>query len=239
MHPRRRRWVGLLAALLVLLATGSASAAEYYYTMIFGSQSHPKRLKHTHTWATFVRVVGEGPDLNAYQVEAHTISWLPRTLDIRVWDLHPEPGVNLDLDGTLRKVYADNQRVTMWGPFLVAPDIYGRSLQVKAVLESGAAEYRAISTEYNLLVADCIHAVAAVDPIFSRSNYPLIRVGKPASRFIAREIMNRTLEYRGINQKAHDNSWLVCRLGLCRYPIEIVSPQEIPFRNCFFCRCPP
>ena len=45
--------------------------------MIFGSQSKPKLLRYTHTWATFVRAVGEGPDLNTYSLELSTISWLP------------------------------------------------------------------------------------------------------------------------------------------------------------------
>lgn len=236
---RIRLFVAALALALALAATGPAAAADHCYVMVFGSQSHPKRLKYTHTWATFVRAVGEGPDADAYRLHAHTISWLPRTLDIKVWDPHPEPGVNLDLESTLRAVYADGQRVTMWGPFVIPSHVYNRSVWVKQVLESGAAEYRAISTEYNLMVADCIHAVAAVDPDFGRDHYPLIRVGKPASRFIAREVMNRSLENSGINQKAYDNSWLIPRLGLARYPIEFVSPQQIPFKDCFFCRFRP
>ena len=69
----------------------------------------------------------------------------------------------------------------------------------------------------NLLISDCIHAVAAVDPIFGREHYPLIRIGKPASRYIAREIMTRG-PARGIEQERYDNSWLIPRLGLDRYP---------------------
>ena len=53
--------------------------------MIFGSQSNPKQLRYTHTWATYVRAVGEGPDPTQYALEAHTISWLPQTLVVRVW----------------------------------------------------------------------------------------------------------------------------------------------------------
>jgi hypothetical protein len=122
----------------------------------------------------------------------------------------------------------------MWGPFRIHPLFYERSLQVKAILDSGAAEYRAISTPRNLLISDCIHAVAAVDPIFGRDHYPLIRIGKPASRNIARQIMTRSV----YDQWQGDNSWLIPRLGLDRYPIEFVSPQQIPKENCFLCRHP-
>ena len=159
---------------------------EFYYAMIFGSQSKPKLLQYTHTWATFIRAVGEGPDANNYSVYQHTISWLPQSLDVRTWSLLPEPGVNLDLYRTLEAVYRDREHVTMWGPFRIHQVVYERSLGVKQILDSGVAEYRAISTPRNLLISDCIHAVAAVDPVFGRGHYPLIRIGKPASRYIAR-----------------------------------------------------
>jgi hypothetical protein len=122
----------------------------------------------------------------------------------------------------------------MWGPFEMARPVYERSLGVKAILDSGAAEYRAISTPRNLLVSDCIHAVAAVDPVFGRGHYPLIRIGKPASRFIARQVMTRSV----FDQYHTHASWLIPWMGLDRYPIEVISPQQIPKRNCALCRRP-
>jgi hypothetical protein len=77
-----------------------------------------------------------------------------------------------------------------------------------------------------------------VDPVFGRGHYPLIRIGDPASRFLAREIVVRGYENRGIDQAAFDNSWLIPRLGLDRYPIVVVPPQQIPRRRCVLCRCP-
>ena len=164
--------------------------------------------------------------------------WLPQTLEVRVWSPLPEPGVNLDLYQTLDAVSAHGERVTLWGPFVITPDIYERSLQVYHILQSGVVQYRAISTASNLLISDCIHAVAAVDPVFGRGHYPLIRIGDPASRFLAREIVVRSVENRGIDQAAYDNSWLIPRLGLDRYAIGVVSPQQIPHRRCLLCRCP-
>jgi hypothetical protein len=220
---------------LALAATAiEARGDEFFYVMIFGSQSTPKLLQYTHTWATFIRAIGEGPDASNYVLYQHTISWLPESLDVRTWSFFPEPGENLDLYRTLDAVYREREHVTMWGPFRILPLVYERSLRVKEILESGRAEYRAISTPRNVLISDCIHAVVAIDPVFGRGHYPLIRVGKPASRFIARQIMTRSV----FEQRETDNSWLVPRLALDRYPIEIVSPLQIPKRSCFLCRCP-
>ena len=47
---------------------------------MFGSQSTPKLPRYTHTWVTVVRVaVGPG---GRPEVEQHSISWMPATLDI-------------------------------------------------------------------------------------------------------------------------------------------------------------
>ena len=227
-------WVLALILTILTVPIGTARAEEFYYAMVFGSQSCPKQLRYTHTWATFVRAIGEGPDPSTFALLVHTISWLPQTLEVKVWRPWPEPGVNLDLYQTLQAVYDHKESVTMWGPFVIRKEVYDKSLKVLGVIGSGAARYRAISTPRNLLVSDCIHAVAAVDPDFGRAHYPLISIGKPASRFIARQVMTRS----PIDQTLHDNSWLVPRLGLDRYPIEIIPPQQIPSRNCVLCLCP-
>jgi hypothetical protein len=77
------RWALAIPFALSALSVGTARGEDRYYAMIFGSQSSSKLLRYTHTWATFVRVVGEGDDPRGYQVYPHTISWLPETLSIR------------------------------------------------------------------------------------------------------------------------------------------------------------
>ncbi|AMV40812.1 hypothetical protein [Planctomyces sp. SH-PL62] len=217
-----RRVSGWLLALtgFCLLAGGEARGEDRFYAIIFGSQTRPKQLRHTHTWATFIRVAGESTDPNTAEAYQHTISWLPATLDIRVLAPHPEPGANFDLDRTLDVVQGFGEHVTAWGPFQITPEVYQRSLDVLALIASGQVEYRAISTRFNLLISDCIHAVAAVDPQFGRGNYPLIRVGKPASRYIAREIMRRS----PYDQRQVDAPWLFARLGLDRRGVELITP---------------
>jgi hypothetical protein len=231
-----RRWL-MRAALILAVgaswAAPSARAGERYFAVIFGSQSRPKQLRYTHTWATFVRVTGEGnPAVDP--AEQHTISWLPATLDVRVWAARPEPGVNLDLASSIAAVSADGESITAWGPFEIKREAYDRSLVVKSILEGGVAEYRAISTPRDLLISDCIHAVAAVDPEFGRGHYPLIRIGKPASRYIARQVITRS----PFDQTRTGAEALIPRLGLDRHPIAIVSPAQIPHRGCALCLIP-
>ena len=62
----------------------------------------------------------------------------------------------------------------------------------------------------------------------------MIRIGKPASRFIARQVMTRSV----FDQYQTHASWLIPQLWLDRYPIEVIPPQQIPKRNCVLCRCP-
>ena len=96
------------------------------------------------------------------------MSWLPQTLDLHVWRPWPEPGVNLDQYQTLNVVYSRRESVTMWGPFVIDKETYDRSLSVLPDHRQRDGRSRAISTPGNLLISDCIHAVAAVDPIFGR-----------------------------------------------------------------------
>jgi hypothetical protein len=234
---KRARGLGFLLVLLGGLAPG-AWGEEYHFGMIFGSESTPKRLKYTHTWATFIKAVGTGTDPANYQLYVHTISWYPASRKVRVWNPFPEEGVNLTLEETLAEVYKNGESVTMWGPFLIRKDVYDRSLAIVNLAATGAAKYRAISTSTNMLVADCIHAVAAVDAQFGRSHYPLIRIGKPASRYMAREVMIRSLQ-DGFRADLYDFSWLIPRLGLNRYPIEVIPPRLIPYERCVCCKTPP
>src|SRR3954470_14474863 len=142
MRKSSSAWAITVIAMFSAFTAGSAKGEERFYSMVFGSQSSPKLLRYTHTWATFLRVVGEGDDPRGYQVYQHTISWLPASLVIRVLSPVPEQGVNLDLYATLDVVARNGESVTMWGPFEMRPELYARSLHIKAILDSGAVRYR-------------------------------------------------------------------------------------------------
>ena len=220
-----KRLASALILALVANFSVSATAGEAYYVLIFGSQTSPKQLKYTHTWATFVHTVGEGTDPNGYFVEHLTISWLPATLKVKVLTLKPETGVNLDLEQSIRAMLANKENITMWGPFVTSPMLYERAARQVYKLESGSEQYRAWDGPFNLDISDCIHAVADIDPDFGRTHYPLIRIGKPASRFIARSFVSRFSEVK----KTQDNAWLVARLGIDRYPIEVIAAIETSY----------
>lgn len=191
---------------------------ERFFVTLFGSQTFPNIPRRTHTWGTVIRVVetGEG---QPRQVEEHTISWLPATLEIHPWDFHTEAGVNLGLHETLRFVLKKGAMVIQWGPYECRPDVYYRFMVQKAFLESGRVGYQANDSIGEAARTgngcDCIHALTDMDPRMSRNHYPLIRIGHSATRFIAREIRLRGVLINP--DQTHD--WLNPVLGLDNYPI--------------------
>ena len=217
----------MIVALLLGFAVGlprSAWGDERHYVLIFGAQASATRIKDKHTWATFVRAVGEGSDPAGYGITAHTISLVPASGRVRVYALDPEPARNLDLSGSLAYARQRGANTTVWGPFLIRPDVYRKSLDVWGLMNSGAVTYRAIDTLRDSLISDCIHAVSAVDPDFGRGHYPLIRTGKSASRYIARQILQRT----DPDRTRPDETWLVMALGLWGQPgIEVIPPSRL------------
>jgi hypothetical protein len=217
--------VAILVAAATLFA-GQSAAEEFHYVLIFGSQSHPKLSRKTHSWATFVRTEGQGADPRSHAIWAHTISWMPRTLVIRPLAKHPEPGINLDLDRTFATVLNKGESVTMWGPFPIAKDVYKRSLYVRSALESGGPAYKAISPGGDLQVVDCNQALQAVGPDFGLGQYPRQGTGAHAGQFFARQVAAQPPATQGPTE----TSWLVARLGIDRYPVAIV-PAELVLQD--------
>lgn len=150
----------ILACLLTL--TGGVRADPCYYLLMFGAQAEKDRPKYTHTFATFVKV--DPTALPACQFEAHTISWLPATLNIRVLACHPECGRNVGLHETIRWALSNCEHVSMWGPYRIQADLYRRAVRQCALLDSGQVRYKAIDSFHKSnRVANCIHAVSSID----------------------------------------------------------------------------
>src|SRR5262245_61246347 len=108
-----------------------AHAGEAYYLLMFGSRRVPADPNYAHSFATSVRVrwVGNGPCQDPFLLEAHTISWLPANLKVRTMALRPECGKNFDLHATLRIVLCNKERVSLWGPYPIAPCLYDKALE--------------------------------------------------------------------------------------------------------------
>jgi hypothetical protein len=209
-------WALRLSLALAALGggAGEARAGESYYMIVFGSLQDPPRPNYSHSWAVFVRAVGEGCDPRAYQLEYHIISWLPRTMEIRTWAPFPECGHNLDLHSTFAWVLGTRQKVAMWGPYQIEPELYRRAVCRVNQLNSGEVRYKAIDFTYPVdRVVNCIHAVSALAG-GTRLRVTTFGYGHPASEQIARKLEPWIIDYR------QTHPWVAERLGLNCYPME-------------------
>lgn len=210
-----------IIAVLGLVAVGAARGDDAYYMVVFSSESSPKRPRFCHTWVSYVRVVNDGPGPTFPRVASvHTISWLPATLDVRVFARDPEPGVNLDVDQTMAFALAQGQSVDVWAPMRISPDLYARSLAQWGRLQRREPLYQAIDP-YGDDVYDCIHANTAIDPVFGQGHYPLIYVGKAAGEHIVRQVGLRGRYF----DPREDTTWMLPALGLGRYPVRVIRPS--------------
>jgi hypothetical protein len=214
LHTCPRRMLLAVPLLAVLLMPSTASAQERCYLWIFSSQSEPKLPRYTHTWATFARVI----DCNGQRrIEAFTLSWMPATLNIRTFALRSEPGVNLDIQTTLRFVQSEGERISVWGPYAISPVLYGRAVEQKWRLETGHVRYRTIDPLIrNTDISDCIHAVSDIAPDQTRLNYiETVFFGEAAGQHIA-----RVFSRRGLTCPVSENlCWLEQALGMHCVPI--------------------
>ena len=203
-------------ALLVCLGMSIAPAVrcdEFYYLLVFGSQRPRPCPRYSHTFATFVRATGRGPCAETYELECHTISWLPEGGHVRPAALMPERGRNFDLGTTLQWATGTGQQIALWGPYQIDAELYGQGLRQAALLESGTVCYKAIDSGYlSDHVTNCIHAVSAVADGHGR----LLLIpgfGEVASYWISLRFRPWLIEPR----RSHD--WVASRLGLDGWPI--------------------
>ena len=199
-------------------AAVKAAPGERFFVLVFGSQTKILHPKYTHSWATVVKVSGcDQP--GTPKIEEQTISWMPATLNIRVFSPCVEPGTNLALHFTIEEMLRNGEHVSVWGPYEVGAGLAYRFNVQKAFMESGQIGYQCIDTFGEAASGtgcDCIHAITDMDPLFSRARYPLAYFGNAASLNMVREIQTRPL----IMNPDADHGWLLPRLGLDKYPIE-------------------
>jgi hypothetical protein len=139
---------------------------------------------------------------------------MPATLKINPGSRHPETGVNLSLEDTVRIMKDDGQTVEMWGPYEVRHSIWERFSVQKAFLETGRLGYQCVDTwgESARLGngCDCIHAITDMDPTYPRSRYPLMWFGPPATYHVVRRIASAG----GFVDVSCNNDWLLGPLNL-------------------------
>ena len=104
---------------------------------------------------------GQSPAL-----EAHTISWLPATLDIQPLRFPVEPGVNLGLHESLRYALDNHEWVSLWGPYECRPSFFRRFLIHKGFLDSGRIGYQCCD--------DCVEAEPVAHSFSSGAISPVL-----------------------------------------------------------------
>lgn len=194
-------------SLLVVAALPSRTRAqETYYLAVFSYQHKENRPRYAHTFATFVKARWCA---GSCQLEAFTISWLPRTAVVRPMAVLPELGCNFDLCTTLRLAYAEGAEVSMWGPYQICPDLYQRAMAQKNRLDSGDIHYKAVDSGWPARrVSNCIHAVSDID-----QSRPPLRIaspawGCPASYYVTLHLLP------WIVNPCQTQEWVVDALGL-------------------------
>jgi len=206
----------LVVVVVTFFGASIARAEDTYYVLIFGSQSEPKRPRLTHTWATFVRTVGD-PAGPVARIESFTISWMPASLTVRPLALRPEVGTNLGLHETLRAMYANGESVSLWGPFRVSRELYQHAAGYKLRLESGQLAYKAVdSRRPSPSISNCMHAVCDALGIPRGTIREEQVQGVAASASIAALLVAGR---QGISAPERDD-WLIGRLGLSGYTIK-------------------
>ena len=248
---RRPRWIAPLFSLVTLLPVGCASLAnapdtparsfhypqlndpvptgDRYYLLVFGSQSLPKQPRYTHTWITFVRIPAPLPGCKP-DLEQHTISWMPSTLNIRTFNFSVEPGVNLNLHESLKLALDDHDRISLWGPYEIPSGLFRKLKIQKDFVESGKIGYQCIDSVGGAARdgngSNCVHAISDADATFTRQAYPLSSFGETASHYILKQLVERGA-IKNVETK-HD--FLMPILDLERYPIvrREYNPPLIP-----------
>lgn len=156
----------VLSLILIVSCAAPIRAAERYYVTFYGAQDGRNAPRHSHTWATFVRVVSDdarGTESKP-QVESFAISWLPANGDVRLL-ARPEPGRNYTQAETQAWAARTGVGVTYFGPFELSKQGYELALQQKAKLESGGMLYKALDARFRGGEAtNCIHAVTDIVP---------------------------------------------------------------------------
>jgi hypothetical protein len=174
----------------------------------------PNIPKYSHSFATFVRVARSPAHPAGCWVEAHTISWLPETLDIRLVRLRPETGRNFDLETTLTAVEEMGDRVSLWGPYQIRKELYDRALIQIGRLQSGAVGYKAVDALYRTSNAsNCIHALSDVVDERGRLRICNQGFGEVASYYITRRYEPWLIDPEQVHP------WVGDLLGLQRHAI--------------------
>jgi hypothetical protein len=179
---------------------------------MFGSQLSEPEPEYSHSWGTFAKVTFN-PAQPTPRMESFTISWLPRSLIIRLWTLEAEPGVNLDLHSTMRYVLGNQERVSMWGPYEIDEELFYKAADQLDLLQSGQVCYKAIDIGwFSDRASNCIHALTSAVRVVQPHVF-IPAWGETASFVILQDYTPWIVD------RYHEHYYISSALGLDAYPI--------------------
>jgi hypothetical protein len=208
-----RTFVRFSMAITALFVVAGVSRAQEsddasYYMTIFSAQADSRDPRRTHSFATFVKAIGTGDSAKDNPIEIHTISWMPQSLEIVILRRRPEPGVNLDLESSLRWAASKSIRVSMWGPYQINKELYDRAVEQEARLNSGLVLYKAVDRRFRPGTAsNCIHAVADLD-----TDNGLLHSGQGRGDAASSQVAQHLNRWVINSEQTH--TWVASRLGL-------------------------
>ena len=230
----------LIAFAAIFLSKNDAplQAEDRHYMLIFASHHQSDRPPLCHTFALFVKATekeqavlqvvksdSKVEQLKNYDIETHSISWMPQSLDIEPLRRTPVRGINLDLAGSIRLANSQNAPVTMWGPFLIKKELYDMAVQQEQRLNRGAIGYIMLDRRYRGQGAsNCIHAVSDLD-----TTQPALLTGTAHGEAASMMVLRHLERY--ILPSQESTSWLCEQLKLSPLNIRFATEKTILARE--------
>lgn len=203
-----------LSLMLIWSCQQAAHAGDRHYLLIFASQGQPVVPQTSHTFAVFAKSNGESKEC-----ETQCISWMPQNLQIELLRSTPVNGKNLNLDESFKWARSIKARTTMWGPFLIKPELYEMAVAQVKRLNSNAVDYLALDGTRRR-ASNCIHAVSDLDTTRGRLNTGTA-FGESASQAVLRHFERYILE------DDQPTQWLIDQLGLKSTEIRFVTTEPV------------
>jgi hypothetical protein len=223
MTTNLKKWMALMMAFAVVSGVDlpAAEAPDRYYLILFAYEGPVNLPGSAHSFATFMKVShAEGNDPEGAQIEGHTISWLPATLQVSLLRLRPQPGRNLDLETTLNLATSRNASIFAWGPFRIRKELYARALAQIDRLNRGEVAFRTLDASLRPDVAtNCFHAISDIveGPLLDTG----LAYGQAATELVLEHFSPWIIEPR------ERPTGLIERLGLQKYSITYHDPQPV------------
>lgn len=154
------------AALVLCAASATLFADRSYFVMVFAHQDAPDgrrpSLRSIHSFAHWVAV--DGREIS----EEFTISWVAAR-GMRVW-AGPQAGRNQSLGEAMDEAQRRGWRVTMWGPYGVAPEAFAAARKqferLEAAERTGRVKYKLLDRQTRgsekRPAFHCVHALTDI-----------------------------------------------------------------------------